>query len=91
MNSRLAQALTRAFWVFVAAGAAAIGLNAVDLVKIGTDDPILSPVILAAITGIIQFVMKYAGGPTVAADGEAGPDGVRTLTGRARGTNTLAV
>lgn len=92
MDTRFGQAITRAFWVFVAAGATAIGLDAANIVNIGTDDPIFGQVLLALITGAVQFVMKYAGGPTAPVETSAG--GARALkasgTG-SKGANTLAV
>lgn len=91
MDSRLAQAAIRAFWVFVAAGATAIGLDAANIVDIGTDDPIFAQLLLAGITAAVQFVMKYAGGPTAPVETSAGGARALKASGSGKGSNTLAV
>ena len=65
MNEAVVQALIKGVVIFVIAGLTALGLNAAELVQIGTQgDPITGPLTLSIVTALIGAILKWIGGPT---------------------------
>lgn len=84
-NERITQALIRGVVVMIVAGLTALGADAANIVNIGTGgDEVTSSLVLSILLAIIQFALKYIGGPTTPAptpvSGLTGVRGVKAAT-----------
>lgn len=65
MSEGITQALIRAVRVFVVAGLGALGLDATNIVQIGTGgDVITGPLVLSVVVAAIEAILKAIGGAT---------------------------